>query len=198
MPVAIGEIADIQIGYQPREEIKASPSGTHYLIQARDIQEDLAHDLKPSGVVRFTPARVSEPYTVRRGDVLFLARGSRRSATVIEDLPMAGPVIALYHFFIVRPNSCLVDAHFLSWLINEGPARDHLARVAGGTTIPFVTKQAFTALQVELPAMEVQEEVSRLYRLSMREAQLARQFEVKRLEIAAFACRRLALRGNEL
>jgi hypothetical protein len=191
MLVGIGKIADVQIGYQARESFSVSSEGTHYLIQPKDLREDLAYDLLVSSMDRFTPSRNPGPYVVTRGDVLFLARGRRRSATVLEELPGDAPVIALYHFFILRLNSSIVNAHFLAWLINEGSARDSLARVASGTTIPFVAKQDFSALQIDLPPMKVQEDVASVYRLSMREAQLARQLEAKRLEIMELACRSL-------
>ena len=192
MRTSISDIAEIQIGYQPRGVLETSPDGSHYVVQTKDIKADLGYELTLSSLERTTPIREPRPYIVRHGNVLFMARGRRRSATLIEELPGSIPLLALYHFFILRLDRTLVDPGFLVWMINEGPVRDSLARVTvSGTGIPVVSRQDFGELKLDLPPLERQAEISRLYRLSVREARLARIYEEKRLEFLLATCSHL-------
>jgi hypothetical protein len=187
--VSISDIAEIQIGYQPRGVLETSPDGSHYVIQAKDIRADLGYELAASGLERTTPAREPSSYIVRSGDVLFMARGRRRSATLIEELSGPLPVLALYHFFILRLDQKRVDPGFLVWAINVGPVRDSLARVTVSSTgIPVVSKQDFAHLELDLPQLERQAEISGLYKLSVKEARLARLVEEKRLQFLLATC----------
>lgn len=188
MRALIRELLEIQIGYQCRDNSEISQEGTYHLIQAKDVDSELGHDLVVPSLDLIKPARNPAPYIVENGDLLFLARGRRRSATLVEGLPSDRPSIAMYYFFILRPKSNSINPGFVAWIINQGPAKDYLANVAGGTTIPFVTKQAFSALEIDLPGLEVQEYISRMYRLSMREMQLLRHLEQKRMELVRSAC----------
>lgn len=188
MRAPIRELMEIQIGYQCRDNSEISQEGTHYLVQAKDVDSELGYDLVAPSLNLIKPARNPAPYIVGNGDLLFLARGRRRSATLIEGLPPDRPSIAMYYFFILRPKSNLINPGFVAWIINQGPAKDYLASVAGGTTIPFVTKQAFSALEIDLPGLEVQEYISRMYRLSMREMRLLRHLEQNRMELVRSAC----------
>lgn len=188
MRIPIRELMEIQIGYQCRDSSEISQEGTCYLVQAKDVESELGHELIVSSLDLVKPARNPSPYIVRNGDLLFLARGRRRSATIVEGLPSDRPSLAMYYFFILRPRGELTNPGFLAWMINQGPAKDYLASVASGTTIPFVTKQAFSALEIDLPGSEMQDCISRLYRLSMREVRLLRRLEQTRVELVRSAC----------
>jgi len=102
----------------------------------------------------------------------------------------------MYYFFILRPRGNSVSPGFVAWIINQGPAKDYLASVASGTTIPFVTKKAFSALEIDLPGLEVQEYISRMYCLSTREGRLLRHLEQRRAELVRSACLDLYEQGE--
>ncbi|HKV12839.1 MAG TPA: restriction endonuclease subunit S [Thermoanaerobaculia bacterium] len=191
MRIAVEELANIQTGYQPREGFEPSPEGTHLAIQAKDIDNENDHVLVVSHLDKIVATRDFSPYVVNNGEVLFLARGRRRSATLVEGLPAAIPAIAWYYFFILRLKTELVDPAFLAWVINEAEAQDYLEKVATGTGIPFVTKQFFGALKIELPPLEIQAQIIRLHRLGRRESFLRRQLERKRSELVRSVCRML-------
>lgn len=188
MRVSIEEVAEVKIGYQAREALRVSPDGTHYVIQAKDVESDFGYDLATSSLERSSPSRNADSYIVHNGDILFLARGRRRSATVVKNLPPQSPSLALNHFFILRLKQATTNPDFIAWVINEGPARDYLASVATGIGIPFVSKKDFSALRLELPSLDAQANIARMYRLAMKEMRLARQLEQKRVEIVRSAC----------
>jgi len=193
--VTLQEIAEIRAGYQSREGLQATPDGTHYIVQAKDVEESY-HSLVIDSLDKIVPTRDPAPYEIKNGDVLFLSRGNKRYATLVEGLQKNFPSLALYYFFILRPKEDIVDPAFLVWLINEAESQDYLARMVAGTTIPFVTKNTLSLLEFRLPPLKEQIEIGRLHRLAYRESWLLRQLEHKRSGMARIICRRLYERGN--
>jgi hypothetical protein len=192
----IGEVADILVGYQVREGLQTDPAGTHFVIQAKDIDGDNDHRLKTEGLDRVTPTRNLFLSEIRDGDILFLAKGRRRFATLVEELPDIRPAIALSSFFVLRPKPGVVDPTFLSWLINESQAQAYLNSVAHGTTVPSVTKKSFLKLEFTLPSLDKQVSIGHLHSLACRERSLTRKLECQRSEYLRSLCRALLLEAR--
>jgi hypothetical protein len=185
----IQEIAEIQIGYQLRGGLEPDPEGTHQVVQAQDIDTDNDHQLLLAGLRRITPEREAHRYLINNGDVLFLSRGRKTYATPITELlPSMPPTLGLSHFFILRPHASVVDAEFLAWAINQAPTQSYLQRVSQGTGIPFIAKQDFAALEIEVPPLERQLAIARAHKLSRQERQLLLQLEKKRCELVEAIC----------
>jgi hypothetical protein len=193
---SIKDIADIQIGYQVRAGLSFNPSGAYQVIQAKDIDEENDHALNLGSLQRINASKNLDPYAVENGNLIFLSRGRRRSATVVRGLqPSMPPTIALYYFFIIRIRHPLVRPGFLAWAINETNAREYLASVSRGTGIPFVTKEDFARLDIRIPSIRDQEAISRIHELSVRESRLLRSLEQKRSELRRNTC--LAIYGKQ-
>lgn len=191
MRALIRELVDIRTGYQPREGLEATPLGTYLAIQIKDIDESNGHVLIYDRLDRISANRDLSPYAVLNGDALFLARGRRRFATLVEGLPESPVAIAFYYFFILRLKVDLVDPAFLVWVINEAKAQGYLDRVSSPTGMPFVTKKLFGNLEIKLPSLEKQREIIHLHRLARRESFLLRKLEEKRSALARSVCLRL-------
>jgi hypothetical protein len=189
--IAISEVAEIRTGYQVREGLQATSNGTHLVVQAKDIDDKNDHLLITENLDRLTPSRDASPYLIRNGDVLFLSRGRRQFATLVEGLLDVLPTVALYYFFILRPKAGLVDPAYLAWVINETDAQEYLARVSSGTTMPFVTKRSFSSLEVEIPTIERQISIGKLHGLARRERMLLRRLEQQRSSLVQSVCRTL-------
>jgi len=182
----IDELVDIQLGYQFRERLSITSDGTHQVIQVKDIDQFNGHSLVPSGLFRVTPKRDADKYVVRNGDVLFLSKGRRNSATLVDGLDQGTrpshrdrtrgtgetPVIAAGYFFILRPRVEVMRPQYVAWAINAPPAQAYLQSVAAGSAMPFVTKQAFADLEIDVPSMERQGTIVELHLLSRREQSL--------------------------
>lgn len=182
MRISIQRATDIRTGYQVRQALQPDPAGTHLVIQTKDIDGDNDHRLIVDNLDRITPGHDASSQIVNNGDILFLSRGKRRFATLVEGLPLFPHTIALSYFFILRPNSRILNPVFLTWVINETEIQEELARAASGTTVPFVTKQSFGALEVEVPPLDKQDQIGRLYQLACRERLLIRKLERQRSE----------------
>jgi len=184
-------VTDILSGYQVREGLQTDPAGTHFVVQAKDIDAENEHRLNVEGLDRISSARDLSSYALRNGDILFLAKGRRRFATLVESLPLSSETVALYYFFILRPNQKKINPAFLAWVINQPEAQEYLDRAASGTTIPSLTKQAFLKLEISVPSLDKQIAIADLHQLSRREASLTRRLESQRTEYLHALCRLL-------
>ncbi len=200
MKTTIEQLADIRAGYQFRERLAMGSDGTHQVIQIKDIQEWNDHRLCPTSLYRFTPKGAAEKYMVRNGDVIFLSRGRRNYATVVEDLPEygQGTLVASY-FFILTFKPGVTDhlrPAYLAWYINQPAAQNYIQSVAGGTMMPFVAKTAFAQLTVEIPPLHVQEAIVNLHRLWLRETTLLQGLENARRRLVQGICMKAAKQSN--
>ena len=76
-------LVKIQVGYQTRTRIFENPKGEFSLIRAQDFDEYGC--LKGNKRIRFIPERNPEPYIVKKGDILFLSRGSKNIAFHLDE-----------------------------------------------------------------------------------------------------------------
>lgn len=188
MTTRIKDIADIQIGYQFRKGFHPNPYGTHWVIQVRDIDERHNHRLMPDNMERTTPKSSPAKYLVRNGDVLFLSKGRRNSATMVEGLPEDNDTIAAGYFFIVRPDTDCIRSDYLAWTINGLKSQAYLQNVARGSGMPFVAKGSFASMAIDLPDLETQHEIVKLYELSAHESRLLERLQQKRSELIQGIC----------
>ncbi len=184
----IENIVDIQIGYQFREKLDMALDGTHQVIQAKNIDAENDHRLNFTSIVRVTLKRDAKKYVVNNGDVIFLSKGRRNYATLIEGLSSDTKAIAAGYFFILRPKVETIRTDYLALAINEPSAQSYLKSVASGSGMPFISKQAFAALEIDIPAAETQEKVVKLHQLSFRESALLKRLEQKRNKLIRGIC----------
>jgi hypothetical protein len=178
------DIAEIQLGYQPRTTLRADPAGTRRVIQIRDVREDGLIDY--CGLIRVSPERGPERYEVRVGDVLFISRGSRLQAAPVGTPPF--PTLAVSFFYILRPDPAVVDAAYLAWAINQPDAQEQIWKHAMGTGIPHIRREPVESLLLEIPALDVQRRVLTVQQLLKREAELAARLQERRRELALAVC----------
>lgn len=202
MRMRIDDIATIQIGYQFREKLTMASDGTHQVIQVKDIDEHNDHRLVPSSLYRVTPKRDAEKYEVTNGDVLFLSKGRRNYATLIdgliEDYPWIKPdgsrdtfsvkTIAASYFYTLKPKSDRVRPEYLAWAINAPPAQAYLQSMASGSAMPFIPKHSLIEMEIDVPDLDTQRSIVQLHALSLREGWLLKRLEQRRSDLVTGVC----------
>ena len=149
--MTLNQVARVQIGYQSRGRVEMpDPQGSYQLIQIKDLDDEGC--LREEGFYRITPEGLNpERYQVNQGDVLFLSRGNRNFATMV-DVQLQDTIAAGY-FFILKPDSATVLPQYLAWYINSAPAQQFIQSVARrGTYMPVVPKSALEELPIDVPA----------------------------------------------
>jgi hypothetical protein len=188
MKARLAEVAEIRSGYQFREKVEHDPRGTVPVIQIKDLTDDFR--LRTDELIRVSMDR-TEPHRVSQGDVLFLARGHRLGAAVVNE-PLTG-TIATGYFFILRPSQ-RVRSGYLAWAINQREFQDQMRPLVRGSHIPLITKGDFQGLRIEVPPLEIQDRIVALDELHRRERQLVAEIQARRAELIHAISRRAVKR----
>lgn len=185
------DIADIQLGYQPRGWMKPDRNGSHRVIQIRDVAPD--GGIRFGDLVRVAPDREPWRYEVKAGDVLFISRGRRLNAAVVPEPPH--PTMAVSFFYILHPRIDLVDPAYLAWAINQPPVQAQVAKHTGGTGIPHIRRRPVEELELDVPPLGVQRQIMRLQELSRQEKRMAAELQKKREHLVQVSCLQAARNG---
>lgn len=192
MQMKIKDLAEIQIGYQHRDQILEDYDQSYRIIQIKDITEDRRLDCR--NLYTVTPKGSPDRYLVENGDVLFLSRGQRLLATpILSDLC---DTLAAYVFFIVRPRQEQVLTEYLAWFINQRPAQDFFVKSAVGTIHRLVNKTDFEELEVDLPPLETQAVIVQLENLRKQEEATMKKITDLRRKLVHGICLQAARQTN--
>ncbi len=188
MKAKLAEIVEIRSGYQFREKVEHEPRGAVPVIQIKDVTGDF--QLRTVDLIRVSMDRTGS-YLVSQGDVLFLARGHRLGAVVVNE-PLTG-TIATGYFFILRPSG-RVRPGYLAWAINQREFQEQMRPFVRGSHIPLITKGDFQALRIEVPLLEIQDRIVILDELHRQERQLVAKIQARRTELIHLISQRAAKR----
>lgn len=156
------DIATIISGHPFRSKIQAQAGGNTRVIQMKDLLHQ-GTTPQPQGidwgqVVSTTVSNIKPDRHVLPGDILFVARGNRNSATLVHRLPEHVPANASLlcspHFFMIRLKvNSGIDPAFLAWYLNQQPAQQFFERHAQGTNIQSVSREVLQSVVIpRLPA----------------------------------------------
>ena len=179
------DVARVQPGYLSRTSVRPASTGTHRLLQARDVSSQ--RGLCLDSVVRFIPLRNPELYQVSRGDILLAARGQDYRAHLI-DMDLAD-VLASSVFYIVRPCKELVLPGYLTWWLNQPDMQAALENGSCGTGIGYLARPLLEALDVVVPPLEVQRLIADTMNLWRRQQSIRAQIDQKREQLIQSTCR---------
>lgn len=212
MKLKLRELADVQIGYQHRDAVHHDASGSHRLIQVKDVESGGKHDeqfpepaawrIWAGDLEHITPRADAGRYLLETGDLLFVSRGPNNVAIPLvrasfQPFPERWEnVIAAYTFYIVRPDRSRVLPEYLAWVINQPTAQMYLTAQARGTVAKLLPKGAFEELEIPLPPLAVQHQIVELERLRAKEEQLLRQLIAARQRLMQQACHEVIQRDQ--
>jgi len=182
--VALRIIAGIQVGYQAKARIKERAQGTHRLIQSKDF--DSFHRLRSENLTAFFPERKPEIYSVRKGDILFQARGVVHFAYCIED--DLRDILAAGSFYILRTKNEDLLPQYLAWWLNQAKAQAWFQSQARGAGMSFISKSTLSRLQVRIPPISVQKKVVKIVTLARHEQFLLNRLASTRSRLVKAVC----------
>jgi restriction endonuclease S subunit len=175
----------VQPGYLSRTSVRSALSGTHRLLQARDVSPQ--HGLRLDTVVRFRPERNPDLYRVSRGDILLTARGQDHRAYLVDvDL---SDVLASSVFYIIRPREDLVLPGYLAWWLNQPDTQAALESASRGTGIGYIARPLMEHLPVAVPPLDVQRRIAEAMDLWQRQQSIQARLDQKREQLIQATCR---------
>jgi hypothetical protein len=182
----LADISDIFSGHITRGKIEAANDGSHYLVQARDVDaERLTY--RTDQLIRFHPTLSRIDRRLEKGDLLFMARGAHNFTIALGDVP--GPALAAACFFIIRLSDPGILPGYLGWYLNQAPVAQYLFQYSGrGVHMPVVRRAVLEDIEVPLPPKTIQAKVSNMNDLLNTELNLLQRLAQKRRTMVTAAC----------
>ena len=187
----LDKIAKIQSGYISRGKIDPREDGTCLLMQAKDVSADDLY-YNTDALVRFMPTLSGKDWFLKYGDILFMARGARNFSILINKLPDS--VLAAACFFVVRISNSAILPEYLCWYLNQLPVEKYLKRFSGrGVHMPVVKRAVLESIDIPLPPIRTQTQVSEINKLLQKEQGLYKKLAEKRRNLMTGICLKATL-----
>ncbi len=198
----IAECAEVLPGYALKVRAEHEPEGTFQIVMAKhltsyttnrnvgDAEEKggpsqrtmscLPYQYAESQELRITPKGNVNKYRIQAGDVLFISRGVRNCAALVQSVPEK--TIASGTLYILHPKAN-IEGSYLAWCLNQAPVQAQISQVRTGAGTPIVQRKVFTDITIPVPPIEEQRRLVELGTLMTREYQLRQQLleETERL-----------------
>jgi restriction endonuclease S subunit len=188
------KIAKIQSGYINRGKIEPRDDGSCLLLQAKDVDADHL-SYRTDTLLRFKPRWSGKDWFLEPGDILFMARGVRNYSVLIDKLPKS--VLAAACFFIVLISKSETLPEYLWWYLNQSPVEECLKRFSGrGVHMPVVRRAVLESVDIPLPPIKVQQQVSAINKLMAKEQDLFKKLAEKRKTLMTEICWGAALKSG--
>jgi len=159
--------------------VEEDPGGDLLVFQIRSLEQ--RGTVQAEDGMRLYFPEVSPNLLLRRGDVLFAARGMRNVGAVIDFDP--DRAIASGQLLWMRPKSKSIEPAYLAWWLNQQPAQQFLDVHKRGTRMPIITRNALLELPVSVPSREIQRQFVELDRLRRQEQILSGRLTEKREQL---------------
>jgi restriction endonuclease S subunit len=168
----IKKIAKIRYGLIAKSE----PAGTIPILQLRDFDE--YGKLTTHQLSKISANQVKEKDKLKKGNVLFAAKGSRSFAHVwSEELPIA---VASSTFFVISLKDKSVKPEYLAWYLLSSKATRYFDKYSKEGTVKSINKKVFEILEIKIPPIDKQEKIARLNELYLKERILMDQIKSKK------------------
>jgi hypothetical protein len=164
------EVASVALGITLRgaDASRHDPAGTHQLIRIGDLSEDGVIHCEEPNLIKLDPEFASR-FTLRYGDILLAARGTRMTAGLFHGKQ---PAVAGGQFLVVRPLTNILLAEYLRWFLNLSSTQETLAGCARGSYVRSLPSSALGDLEIPIPPLPQQHAIAALHDLRLREKSL--------------------------
>lgn len=200
----LGDITELQLGYQHREKIVDVTHGSHRLIQGKDLitpglaqigsREPMGMQISIANLDRVTLRGDAARYQLHPGDILFVARGANNIAvplnpSTVHPYPSIwGDLIAAYTFYVLHPDQSRVLPEYLAWFLNQAPAQAFFAQQSRGTLVKMLPKNVFEELEVPVPPIPLQRQIIDIELMRATEERLLQELTNARRRLVQGVC----------
>lgn len=176
----ISDCAEILPGYSLQVRAEHEPGGSHQVLMGKHLTNVDIYRYSEQHKLHLAPSRSVRKYRVRRGDVLFVSRGVRNHAVLLESVPEK--TIASATFYILHPHEN-IDPGYLAWCLNQAPIQARIAQVRTGAGTPIVQRKIFADIKIPVPSMDKQKQLATLGNLMTQEQQLQQKLVAETIKL---------------
>ncbi|WP_156900654.1 hypothetical protein [Maridesulfovibrio bastinii] len=151
-----------------RGRIEDDPDGDISVVQLKNVDPVAGVNMAKLPKIVSTGRR--QPTFLKQGDILFVNRGMRFFGAYV-DKPL-DRVVAAPHFFIIQADQDRILPEYLNWFLNSRRAQRYYSQCAAGTALPHITRKTLDDLPVDVPSLDRQALIAKVYRCSLREREL--------------------------
>lgn len=162
------EVTDVFSGYPFRGTIPADENGDVHVVQVRDTRA--TGEVFQDEMVKVILPGKKAPNWLRSGDVLFVAKGVKHFAALVEDLPVN--TVCSPHFFLIRVKpeyQNRVKPEFICWQLNQLPAQRYFSTTAEGSLHLSVRRQVLENTPLKLLDIKKQQLIANMQRCAIKE-----------------------------
>jgi len=168
------DATSITSGHPFRGKIPEKPGSGIYAVQMKDVSAESG--VCWDHVIETELIGKKKPDWLIKGDILFVARGSRNYAALVGESKMQ--VVSAPHFYILRVKGRSLLPEFLVWQLNQKPLQHYFDRAAEGSHTKSVRRSLLEEAKINVPSIERQKQILGLYEVLLNEkkiyAELAR------------------------
>nr|VFJ46570.1 MAG: Type I restriction modification DNA specificity domain-containing protein [Candidatus Kentron sp. FW]VFJ47853.1 MAG: Type I restriction modification DNA specificity domain-containing protein [Candidatus Kentron sp. FW] len=158
--VRIADYAEVLPGCAFKAHAKHEPEGSHQVILGKHLPTPgTGYRYHPEHELRITPRGKVERYSVKAGDVLFVSRGIRNQAVLVESVPEKTIASATFYLLRIRDD---VDPAYLAWSLNQVPIQNRIRQIRTGAGTPIVQRKVFVDITIPLPSYQDQRRIAKL------------------------------------
>lgn len=168
----VAECAEVLPGFALKARAEHEPEGAYQVVMAKHLSDCMPYRYIDEHELRMTPAGSPENYRVQKGDVLFISRGVRNCAAVIESVPEN--TIASSTFYILRTHP-VIDPAYLAWCMNQQPAQMQIGQIRTGAGTPIVQRNVLGDIQIPVPPLKEQKHIVELGALMAAELEIRKK-----------------------
>lgn len=144
------KLCDVRLGYSFRQKPDFVAGGNVLVVQPSDVAPDGTLAVDPSNCVSLQPE-----FCLIKGDVLLINR-SRFTAAVFDGT-VGEPCIATSAFHILAPkNPSRLLPEYLALFMNSAAGQSLFKRQIKTTTIPFISLDSLSRIEIPVPPVERQ------------------------------------------
>tara|TARA_Y100001934_G_C12355811_1_gene778075 strand:- start:850 stop:1524 length:675 start_codon:yes stop_codon:yes gene_type:complete len=169
------EMAEIRPGYPFRGKVPITDDGEAYAVQFRHMVRDVISDKSGATLDRVNLTGKKKANFLLPGDVIFMAKGTRNLAAVIEEVPENTVCTPNFYHIRLKQGTNPLEPHFLAWQLNHSEAQRYFASCSQGSASTSITKAQLGSLSVSVPSLEEQNQIVSLIRAADQEKEILLQ-----------------------
>lgn len=155
MNKTLTDIAIVKAGHPFRGKVLEDKEASTYVVQIRDIDND--GYIHWQQLIRTNITGRKSPDWLKKGDVLFAARGARNAAAYVGDIDKA--TVCAPHYFLIQVTDKSVLPEFIAWQLNQENAQRYFANSAEGSAQMNIRRAVLEATPLVIPSIEKQKAI---------------------------------------
>jgi hypothetical protein len=190
----LSSVATIIPGHQFRKGVSDDPAGDAMVLQIKDITRldnpevdrrdshcSAGRKFNWSQLDRVDGSKIREACFARKDDILFVYRGEKNTFFHLYFQPPR--LVIPNYFFIIRVHDPMLSPAFLYWCFKQKPLQKQIERIRLGTSVSMISREGISELDIPLPPLEKQKQISEFGVLIERELKLLNRINTRRYEL---------------